>query len=196
MRVGLLADLRAARFDGGNLGLLFGFKYAGFAASVIGGHAGWVAWLMAVPLPLGISFFTLQQVAYLVDLHRGTPVDRNPFHYPLFVAFFPHLIAGPLIHHAEYARQLAVVGRRPLAEDWVIGATIFTLGLTKKVLLADNLAPLVDPVFAAAAAGTVPDPASAWLAALAWSLQLYFDFSGYSDKIGRASCRERVSSPV
>lgn len=164
-----------------NLGLLFGFKYAGFAASLIGGDPGWVAWLVAIPLPLGISFFTLQQVAYLVDLHRGAPVDRDPFHYPLFVAFFPHLIAGPLIHHAEYARQLAVVGQRPLSDDWTIGATIFTIGLAKKVLLADNLASLVSPPFTAAAGGATPDPVSAWIAVLAWSLQLYFDFSGYSD---------------
>jgi alginate O-acetyltransferase complex protein AlgI len=134
-----------------------------------------------VPLPLGISFFTLQQVAYLVDPHRGDKVDRDPLHYPLFAAFFPHLITGPLIHYGEYARQLAAVGQRPLAADWAVGATVFTIGLARKVLVADNLAPLANPAFVVAAAGTVPDLASAWLAALAWSLQLYFDFSGYSD---------------
>ncbi len=164
-----------------NLGLLFGLKYAVFAYSLVAAGAGWPGGFAALALPLGISFFTLQQVAYLVDLHRGAPVDRDPLHYPLFVAFFPHLIAGPLIHHGEYSRQLAAVGRRPLAPDWTVGATIFTIGLAKKVLLADNLAPLASPTFAAAAAGTIPDPASAWIAALAWSLQLYFDFSGYSD---------------
>lgn len=164
-----------------NLGLLFACKYAGAVATLAAPGAVGAAWLATLPLPLGISFFTLQQVAYLIDLHRGAPVDRQPLHYPLFVAFFPHLIAGPLIHHAEYARQLRHVGQRPLARDWAVGGTIFTLGLAKKVLLADQLAPFADPTFAAAAAGSVPVPAAAWLAALAWTLQLYFDFSGYSD---------------
>ena len=181
-----------------NLAALGYFKYANFFL------ANWndafdTDFVVRVALPLGISFFTFQQIAYLADAARETAdanagrdasrdagrgrggADRDFVRYALFVSFFPQLIAGPIVHHGEmmpqFARSKPSAWRRNLA----VGSTIFILGLAKKVLLADNLAPLASPVFDAAAAGGAVSMADAWLAALAYSFQIYFDFSGYSD---------------
>jgi len=165
----------------GNLGLLFWFKYAGFASRQLAAATGWDAALDGIVLPIGISFYTFQQIAYLVDVWRGETVDRNPLRYALFVSFFPQLIAGPIVHHREFASQFRGVPARPVLSDLAVGVTIFTIGLTKKIVLADSFAQTASPVFAAAATGTAPGLLAAWLAVFAYGLQIYFDFSAYSD---------------
>ena len=138
-------------------------------------------------LPLGISFFTFTQISYLVDLAQGQAEAQDLLSYMLFVTFFPHLIAGPILHHREMMPQFAVREHASNAEarrfglnraDVSVGLTWFLLGLAKKVLLADRLAPQADIVFAHA--GT-QSAAAAWTGLIVYSMQLYFDFSGYSD---------------
>jgi D-alanyl-lipoteichoic acid acyltransferase DltB (MBOAT superfamily) len=133
-------------------------------------------------LPIGISFFTFTQIAFLVDAYRHEARAYTPWHYLLFVSFFPHLIAGPIYHHREIIPQLERSETyRPDPVTLSLGATWFTLGLAKKVLLADSVIGYVTPAFAAAAAGTPVGFADSWIAVLAFTLQLYHDFSGYSD---------------
>jgi D-alanyl-lipoteichoic acid acyltransferase DltB (MBOAT superfamily) len=150
-----------------NLALLGYFKYANFLLS-----QDW-----AIVLPVGISFFTFTQIAFLVDCYRAKAGEYRFVHYTLFVSYFPHLIAGPVLHHKEMMPQF---DRRPQPNtaDFAIGLSIFVVGLAKKVLLADPLSVLVGPVFAT---GTQPQLIEAWIGALAYTFQLYFDFSGYSD---------------
>jgi D-alanyl-lipoteichoic acid acyltransferase DltB (MBOAT superfamily) len=166
----------------GNLLLLVQCKYLGFFAEIAGALAGTDFDPGPMVLPLAISFFTFQQIAFLVDAFRGEVERPSPSRYALFVCFFPQLIAGPIVQHREVLPQLA---RRGLgrfdAERMAQGLTLFVLGLAKKVVLADRLAPLANPVFDAAAAGEALTFADAWGGALAYTLQLYFDFSGYSD---------------
>ncbi len=161
---------------GGNLGLLAYFKYRGFFAA-LAGFPG-----LAVILPLGISFFTFQQIMFLVDKFRGDVPETTPLlDYACFVAFFPHLIAGPIVRPRDIIPQFQAL--RPLenfAGRVTDGLEIFLLGLAKKIVLADSFAKFSDPGFAAA----VQHPLTlieAWTALLAYALQIYFDFSGYSD---------------
>jgi D-alanyl-lipoteichoic acid acyltransferase DltB (MBOAT superfamily) len=160
-----------------NLLLLGYYKYANFFIDSVNTLAdthlhGW-----AVALPIGISFFTFTQIAFLVDCYRGLAGEYRFWHYTLFVSYFPHLIAGPVLHHKEMMPQFE---QRPglHAADFAVGLSIFVMGLAKKVLLADPLSVLVAPVFAA---GAQPQLVEAWIGALAYAFQLYFDFSGYSD---------------
>lgn len=150
-----------------NLGLLIWFKYAAFLFGIEPG----------LPLPIGISFFTFTQIAFLVDCWHGIAREPRFGPYVLFVSYFPHLVAGPVLHHAEMMPQFRD-GRALRADDLAMGLTIFAIGLGKKVLVADNLAPLANPVFAA---GAAPQLLEAWIGTLAYSMQLYYDFSGYSD---------------
>lgn len=177
----MAAEERAARVLLGvgivaNLSVLGWFKYAGFLLSVIDGRP-------APPpdVPLALSFTTFVQIAFLADIYRHRhPVDIT--RYALFVSFFPHLIAGPIVRWSELGPQIADRTRYRL--DWgnvALGLTIFTFGLAKKMLLADPLAVHVGPVFAAAAQGEAVTTFAAWAAAFAYSAQLYFDFSGYSE---------------
>ena len=130
-------------------------------------------------LPLGISFFTFTQIAFLVDAWRGEAGEYDPVHYALFVTYFPHLIAGPILHHKEMMPQFkALLPARLTADDLAVGLTIFIIGLFKKVVLADGVARFV-PFRLRARAGA-PGLVDAWAGALAYTLQLYFDFSGYS----------------
>jgi alginate O-acetyltransferase complex protein AlgI len=163
-----------------NLGTLGYFKYANFFVDNLNAVAGLDLALGTVVLPIGISFFTFQKIAFLVDAYRDR-VDRLNFvDYVLFVTFFPQLIAGPIVHHSEVMRQFR--DQTPVSMETVsLGVTIFTLGLAKKVLLADTAALCASPLFDAVAAGARPDVLAAWGAALAYTAQLYFDFSGYSD---------------
>ncbi|MDC8756856.1 MBOAT family O-acyltransferase [Janthinobacterium fluminis] len=162
-----------------NLGLLAYYKYANFFVDTVNslGAAHW-----AVPnivLPVGISFFTFTQIAFLVDCYRGEVREYRFIHYALFVSYFPHLIAGPVLHHKDMMPQFADPANcRPLAANFAVGLSIFVIGLAKKVLIADNIAPMVGPVFAA---GAQPQLLEAWLGTLAYTFQLYFDFSAYSD---------------
>jgi len=164
-----------------NLMALAYFKYFNFLLDNVTTFAGVAAPSLHVILPLGISFFTFTQIAFLIDASRGEAREYNPMHYALFVTYFPHLIAGPILHHKEMMPQF---GKRaiysPHASDLAAGMTIFAMGLCKKTLLADRIAPFVAPVFDGAAAHP-PTLLAAWGAALAYTFQLYFDFSGYSD---------------
>jgi alginate O-acetyltransferase complex protein AlgI len=164
-----------------NLALLCYFKYTNFIFDGLNAFTGAPLPLVNIVLPLGISFFTFQQIAYLVDVMRGAKVERDIVSYTLFVSFFPHLIAGPLVHHAEMIPQFKR-GRSGRSSVLAArGLAIFTAGLFKKVVIADNLAQFVSPVFAHLDAGGGVTTPWAWLATMAYTLQIYFDFSGYSD---------------
>jgi alginate O-acetyltransferase complex protein AlgI len=164
-----------------NLLLLGAFKYANFfvlAANRFGAHFS----LFDFVLPLGISFFTFTQIAFLVDTHRGVAREYNFIDYLLFVTWFPHLIAGPVLHHKQMMPQFSLPSTYQLSADSIaVGLTMFSLGLFKKVVLADQFALYADPIFGAAAQGGHPMLLEAWIGALAYTMQLYFDFSGYSD---------------
>jgi alginate O-acetyltransferase complex protein AlgI len=166
-----------------NLGLLGYYKYAGFFAVIATKLTGWPGAIPPIILPLAISFFTFLQIAYLVDAWRGETKEYKFTDYLLFVTFFPHLIAGPLVHHKEMMPQFK---RRPgRTRFWVnfsVGLALLILGLFKKVVIADNLSPLATNLFDLAATGERPlTIGEAWVAAVTYGLQLYFDFSGYSD---------------
>jgi D-alanyl-lipoteichoic acid acyltransferase DltB (MBOAT superfamily) len=164
-----------------NLGLLAYFKYAGFFVATVDAALDLGLPGIVIALPLAISFFTFQKIAYLVDCYRGriTPVPLADF--ALFVLFFPQLIAGPIVHSHEVLPQFAAnEGRRVRIDRFVPALTLFALGLAKKVLLADSIAPFANEAFTGAEAGGLT-VLEAWKGALAYTLQLYFDFSGYSD---------------
>lgn len=166
-----------------NLAVLAYFKYAAFLLStwfvLIGEHG---KTLPSIILPLAISFFTFQQIAYLVDAYRGEAREYSFLHYLLFVTYFPQLIAGPIVHHQEMLPQFAKSTiYRFSHSSFAIGASIFAMGLFKKVILADNIAPYANEVFHAAQQGDAPTFFLAWGGSLAYTFQLYFDFSGYSD---------------
>ena len=164
-----------------NLAALCYFKYTNFVFDSLNMLTGAPLPFANIVLPLGISFFTFQQIAYLVDVMRGAKIERDIVSYTLFVSFFPHLIAGPLVHHAEMIPQFRRGRSGRSAVLAARGLAIFAAGLFKKVVVADNLAQFVSPVFAHLDAGGGVTTPWAWLATLAYSLQIYFDFSGYSD---------------
>ncbi|MDD5180605.1 MAG: MBOAT family protein [Gallionellaceae bacterium] len=165
-----------------NLLLLGYYKYANFFLGSINSAADTHLSLGEIILPLGISFFTFTQIAFLVDTYQGKVKEYNFIHYTLFVTYFPHLIAGPVLHHKEMMPQFAHASTyRFNYENMAVGSTIFFIGLFKKVVLADGIAEYVGPVFAAPAAGIHLTFIEAWGGALCYTLQLYFDFSGYSD---------------
>lgn len=164
---------------GANLILLGYFKYADFFVASIRSITGIPHEPLGVILPIGISFFTFTQIAFLVDTYQGKVNEYKFVHYLLFVTYFPHLVAGPVLHHREMMPQFADKSTYRLSyENIAAGLSIFILGLAKKVLIADNLAPMANPVFEA---GANPAFLEAWVGSIAYALQLYFDFSGYSD---------------
>ncbi len=179
-----------------NLLLLGYFKYAGFIAESLSGLLPVPAGLIEVTLPAGISFYTFTQIAFLVDSHNKAASEVNLVRYGLFVTFFPHLIAGPIIHHSEMLPQFARDRNTMTIRNVAIGLSIFSIGLAKKVLLADNLALFASPVFGAAATGQAITFFESWAASIAYSLQLYFDFSGYSDMAIGLSLLFGVRMPV
>jgi len=165
-----------------NLGLLGFFKYTNFFLGTVAEISGHDFGLAKIVLPLGISFFTFTQIAFLVDVKKRIAVEFDFTNYLLFVTYFPHLIAGPVLHHKEMMPQFAAPGMgRARAEDFAVGTALFVIGLAKKVLVADNFAPFASPLFAAAHGGAEPALVAAWVGALAYTMQIYFDFSGYSD---------------
>ncbi|OIQ99743.1 peptidoglycan O-acetyltransferase [mine drainage metagenome] len=165
-----------------NLGLLGYFKYTSFLLGSINDIAGTALSLGDIILPLGISFFTFTQIAFLVDVRQGKVKESNFLHYVLFVTYFPHLIAGPILHHKEMMPQFARSGTYCFHyENMAVGLAIFFIGLFKKVVLADGVSECVGPIFGAPAAGIQLNFIEAWFGALSYALQLYFDFSGYSD---------------
>lgn len=163
-----------------NLAVLAYYKYANFLLDVAASMTGFHSTLPDIILPLGISFFVFQKIAYLVDAYRGQTRGYNFIDYSLFVTFFPQLIAGPIVHHKEVIPQFAK-DRRTTAEDWSVGITQFVCGLFKKVVIADRMALYASPIFDSVGADGAPTFADAWVAALAYTFQIYFDFSGYSD---------------
>ena len=166
----------------GNLAVLGAYKYAGFFAVNANALAGLALPVPQFVLPLGISFFTFTQIAYLVDAYRKEVREYRFVHYGLFVTFFPHLLAGPVLHHAEVMPQFAHArSLRFDPENFAVGLTIFAIGLFKKVVLADGIAEFATPVFDAAGKGATLTFLAAWGGALSYTFQLYFDFSGYSD---------------
>ncbi|MHB1304136.1 MAG: MBOAT family O-acyltransferase [Acidiphilium sp.] len=163
-----------------NLALLGWFKYAGLLTATGAGMLGLKAPALDIVLPLGISFFTFQQVMYLVDTYRDETPSCGFLDYACFAAFFAHLIAGPIVRPREIIPQFARHDGKLRRDDLVAGIEIFLLGLAKKLVLADSLAKFADPGFAAAAAGHHLSLVEAWVALLAYGAQIYFDFSGYS----------------
>ncbi|WP_461208559.1 MBOAT family O-acyltransferase [Desulfocurvus sp. DL9XJH121] len=167
---------------GFNLALIGFYKYGAFLAANVNALTGLGLPLPAVDLPLAISFFTFQQIAYLVDASRGRTAPHGPLSYGLFVVFFPQLIAGPIVSQREMLPQFNDPRRlHPGSRDFAVGLTLLIAGLGKKILIADQFAAWADPAFNAAAAGTALSFLEGWGAALSYTLQLYFDFSGYSD---------------
>ena len=166
----------------GNLILLGYYKYANFFIDNLNNLNSSNVILNEVILPLAISFFTFQQISYLVDACRGETEEYSFIHYCLFVTFFPQLIAGPIVHHKEMMPQFAKAAVNKIrSKNLTIGITIFALGLFKKVVLADGISVFATPIFDASEAGVVITFFEAWMGAFAYTFQLYFDFSGYSD---------------
>ena len=165
-----------------NLGLLGFFKYADFFIGNINVATGLDVTTLQIALPLAISFFTFQQIAFLVDAHSGAAEDPDLLSYLLFVTFFPQLIAGPIVHHKEMMPQFAQTTRETrIWDDVAIGLTIFSIGLFKKTVIADRMGFWSDRVFDTAALGAPVPLIEAWSGAMAFTFQIYFDFSGYTD---------------
>jgi alginate O-acetyltransferase complex protein AlgI len=163
-----------------NLALLAYYKYADFFLSSANGMLGTEWPLLGIILPIGISFYTFTQIAFLADAYAGKVTEYRFIYYLLFVTYFPHLIAGPVLHHKEMMPQFDDDRNYRLQlPDIAVGITIFAIGLAKKVLIADNLAEYAAPVFSPKS--EMPTLLTAWGGALAYTFQLYFDFSGYSD---------------
>jgi D-alanyl-lipoteichoic acid acyltransferase DltB (MBOAT superfamily) len=181
----------------GNLALLGYFKYANFFLANLNAVLGTSASLGGIVLPLGISFFTFTQIAYLADAYQGKAREYSFIHYGLFVTYFPHLIAGPILHHREMMPQFAQAQTyRVDYGNLAAGLTIFVMGLFKKVIIADGVARYVGPVFDAPQAGIALTFLEAWCGALAYTFQLYFDFSGYSDMAVGLSLMFGIRLPV
>jgi D-alanyl-lipoteichoic acid acyltransferase DltB (MBOAT superfamily) len=177
-----------------NLALLGLFKYADFILRTLA-QAGLIAPVqLGLALPLGISFFTFTQIAFLVDVRRDKAREPSFDNYALFVTFFPHLLAGPIIHHSEMMPQFASTTNKRI--DWhnvAAGLFLLAIGLAKKVFLADPLVPLVAAGFDHA---TTIGTSQAWLSALAYTLQIYFDFSGYTDMALGAALIFNIRLPI
>ncbi len=162
-----------------NLGILFVFKYLNFTVENLNALLGLRLAPAELSMPIGISFFTFQALSYCIDVYRGTAkVQRNILDLGLYISFFPQLIAGPIVRYNSVAEQIR--SRRTEPEGFQEGVRRFILGFAKKILLANNLSVAAERAFALAGAGEL-SVALAWLGSLSYSLQIYFDFSGYSD---------------
>ncbi|MBB3678706.1 MBOAT family O-acyltransferase [Modestobacter versicolor] len=170
----------AVAFD---LGILAIWKYAGFASQQVGALSSALGLggspVIELALPIGISFFTFHHLSYVVDVYRQSRrAQRSPVQFVTYIAMFPQLVAGPIVRYHEISDQLADTDRNRL-DDFALGFPRFAWGLAKKVVIADTIAPVADAAFASADGDMTTS--AAWLGALAYTLQLYFDFSGYSD---------------
>ncbi len=170
-----------------NLGLLFIFKYLTFTLSTVDAVLPLPFTVPEIALPIGISFFTFQSMSYLIDVYRGdADMQKNPLDLALYVALFPQLIAGPIVRYNTVAAQI-----RERRESWAMfhpGFCRFLVGLFKKVLISNQMGLVADKAFSMNADGTL-GCAMAWLGALSYALQIYYDFSGYSDMaIGLGKC--------
>jgi alginate O-acetyltransferase complex protein AlgI len=164
-----------------NLGLLGYFKYTNFFVDNLDNLLGLDLVVAKIVLPIGISFFTFQKIAYLVDNYKGLARQRNFLEFLLFVLFFPQLIAGPIVHYSEVMPQFARSKLAPVVDRLAVGLTILVIGLIKKVVIADAMAIPASNLFDAAALGHQPALVESWIGTLCYALQIYFDFSGYSD---------------
>ena len=172
-----------------NVAFLGYFKYANFAKTVLNDVAGTSFVLSQIVLPLGISFITFQKIAFLIDVHAQRVEKFSLRDFCLFVLFFPQLIAGPIVHFREVMPQFQKPAQRSKGVDLAVGLSLLAMGLFKKLVLADNIAGRVTPIYDAAAGGDTITFFYAWIAAIGFTLQIYFDFSGYSDMaIGLARC--------
>ena len=164
-----------------NLTFLGYFKYTMFLQGVVNDLLGADMALSQIILPLGISFITFQKIAFLADVHGGRVTAFTFRDYALFVLFFPQLIAGPIVHYREMMQQFHAIPARFNAEDASVGLTLFFMGLGKKLLFADPLAAIVSPLYTRASHGAGLGLVDGWIAALGFTLQIYFDFAGYSE---------------
>jgi alginate O-acetyltransferase complex protein AlgI len=165
-----------------NLVFLGFFKYRNFVIENISLTAAFESAPTSLIIPLGISFFTFHQIAWLIESYQGRTKSRDFLRYCLFITFFPQLIAGPILRPSELIPQFDSRGDgKPLREHLAVGFSIFIVGLGKKVLIADRLSPFADFMFANATAGNALGTLNAWAGLLAYTLQIYFDFSAYSD---------------
>jgi len=177
-----------------NIGLLGYYKYADFFISNLNAAIGSNFNLLYLLLPLGISFFTFQQIAYLVDTYRGEAREYSLINYALFVSFFPQLVAGPIVHHKEMMGQFEDPDKKQWIPDNVArGLFIFVLGLAKKVLIADTFGVWATYGFDTANSLTFIE---GWITSLSYSLQLYFDFSAYSDMAIGAALMFNIGLPI
>jgi alginate O-acetyltransferase complex protein AlgI len=165
-----------------NLGMLGYLKYTNFFIDVVNQMAGAGYSHFDIAVPLGVSFFTFVQIGFLIDAYNGQLLKHDFARYVVFTAFFPCVTAGPLVMQREMMEQLSNPAIKAFDVRRVtIGLTMFAMGLFKKVVMADAIAPFADKVFGGAQGGMALDAATAWIGALCYTLQLYFDFSGYSD---------------
>ncbi len=189
-------DRKAVLFFGvaANVGLLGYFKYADFFIANLNGFTGTDIPLLHLALPLAISFFTFQQIAYLVDSFRRETHEYDFLNYAVFVTFFPQLIAGPIVHHKEMMPQFAnVYNKLPRHRNIAKGLFIFSIGLFKKVVIADTLALWANMGFDTAATLNFLE---AWMTSLSYTFQLYFDFSGYTDMAIGAALIFNIKLPI
>jgi alginate O-acetyltransferase complex protein AlgI len=164
-----------------NVAFLGYFKYSNFLVGAVNDVFGTQMFLARIILPLGISFITFQKIAFLIDVQAGRIESFTLQDYCLFVLFFPQLIAGPIVHYREMMPQFHRASCRFDKDNVAVGLTLFAFGLCKKVFLADNVALIVTPIYQQAGAGGHIALLPAWIAAVGFTLQLYFDFSGYTD---------------
>src|SRR2546430_1452438 len=167
-----------------DLALLGVFKYTNFALATVNGVSTWLGQSTDLPLwhivlPVGISFYTFHTITYIVDAYRGviTPT-RNFFEFASYVSLFPQLVAGPIVRFRQIERDLETIDHAERRANLNIGWSFFLIGLSKKVLLADTIAAVINPALASYSDLSTVD---AWMCMLGYSYQLYFDFSGYSD---------------
>jgi len=177
-----------------NIGLLVYFKYMDFFISNTNTISGSDIELLHLALPLAISFFTLQQIAFLIDSYEGLVKEKNFLDYTIFVTFFPQLIAGPIVHHKEMMPQFANVRNKVKNyKNIAIGLFIFSIGLFKKVVIADTFAVWATQGFDVA---TTLNLFEAWVTSLSYTFQLYFDFSGYTDMAIGAALLFNIKLPI
>ena len=163
-----------------DISLLFVFKYLGFTQRILVSLFGIHTEIVNIALPIGISFFTFQAMSYVIDVYRGKgEAQKNIINIGLYISFFPQLIAGPIVRYETVAEEIR--NRRETADDFFNGFARFIVGLSKKVLLSNSFAVLADTAFDSCAEGQTFSAAFGWLGAIAYTLQIFFDFSGYSD---------------
>ncbi len=192
-RSGLWQNVKKSALIAGiifNVGLLFFYKYTNFAADQLGFEVAHIA------LPLGISFFTFQKITYLVDCYNGSLSEAGITEFALFVAYFPHAIAGPIVHHRDMMPQFLHPQPPVRPDTFQEGLIYFTIGLAQKVLIADNFAPFASQFFSTARDSAAVHLLDAWVGVLSYAMQIYFDFCGYSAMAIGASLLLGIRLPI